>query len=159
MISLAMIVRLLSRDSGGAVSRIEAYCVKCKKKHPMVSPKLRKMGRGSRLFMQSDCPECGSKMNRIVSVEKAKSLPTAAPLPKEPVSLGQASVAAMTPVTEPAKWKSFCRTCNCEREISDGEWQSRHVTQGLVIFGARCTVCGTVGLYTDCKEAGVETIV
>ncbi len=53
----------------------KAYCVKCKKKdQPMVGEKLIwfKVKSGKRPAMQGTCPDCGTKMTRILSKEQAE---------------------------------------------------------------------------------------
>ena len=46
------------------MAKLMAYCVKCKSKREMKSPKPVKMKNG-RKAMKGTCPKCGTKMFRI----------------------------------------------------------------------------------------------
>ncbi|MBU0476602.1 hypothetical protein KKB68_01160 [Patescibacteria group bacterium] len=52
---------------------MEAYCVKCKKKQEIQNPKevaMKGKGTTKRRAMTGTCPECGTKMFRILGAKK-----------------------------------------------------------------------------------------
>lgn len=56
---------------------MEAYCVKCKAKREIESPKIVSMkGKGGtkRQALTGGCPKCGTKMFRILGKEQAEEM-------------------------------------------------------------------------------------
>lgn len=50
---------------------MKAYCVKCKNKQIMLSPRGR-MTKNNRHIAQGACPKCGCKMNKFISKKEAE---------------------------------------------------------------------------------------
>lgn len=49
--------------------KIEAYCVKCKQKRPMMNP-VESLSSNHKPLTKGECPICGTKMCRIGRVAK-----------------------------------------------------------------------------------------
>lgn len=49
----------------------EFYCVKCKQK-VQAEPTGKKKSKNGRPILVSECPECGTKLNKFVSAKKEK---------------------------------------------------------------------------------------
>lgn len=54
-----------------AAAAVEAYCVKCREKREMIEAEEVTMKNG-RKAMQGKCPECGTKLFRILGGKAAK---------------------------------------------------------------------------------------